>query len=163
MGINRIEEHHQRPFWQVIVVVFISIIITNNLITLCNYVERPFITPASILVLLVMTFISSRFVISMLTFFTYSVFENSFSIEKCLGKKKKLITRLPLDCIEDFYLFENSEKDKYNFKEIKKCFHGFKHENIYCIVYKEVDTYICIQLKPERRIINVLSKYGKED
>lgn len=159
MGFNRIEEQHQRPFWQVIVVVFISIVITNNLITLCNYIDAKFVTPASLLVLLMMTFICARFVIGMLTFYLYTIFEQNFSVEKCLGKKHVLLNRVSLEKVVDFYKLGERESKEYPFKIIKKCYHGFKRDTVYCLIYRENEEYICLQIKPGRRIVNFMEMY----
>lgn len=161
MGFNRIEEHNQRPFWQIIGVIFISIVITNNLITLCNYIDLQFIAPASLLVLVLMTFICARIVISMLTAYRYTIFENHFSVERCLGKKRTLLFKVSTSQILDFHLVYRQEGKESHKKNIKKYYYGCKKNNIYALLYqgeKEVES---VWIKPDRRIINFMSGYDK--
>lgn len=156
--IREVKHKKQRPFWQVVLIIFIAIIIINSLITLTNKLEDYTGIDANIssLIILFLSILVCAFIIlKLLSYYAYSFVDESIIFERIIGKRVDYLLRVNLKEL----LFIKP----YNKKELKKVYHTYKYyyyndkEGLYYGEFDRNGKRYRIVFKPSERMLRILS------
>lgn len=160
-----IVERKHRPFWQILLIILVGIVLINYLITLCNILGEKYAGIASVAVLLASLTICTFIIIRLLSSFSYTLEEDRLFFERVIGKKKDLILCIKLDEIISIKPYRDvKEKDKgieytYSFICTKE------YDEFYVGEFeKDLKRYRFI-FKPTERLLQIIEKEieGKRD
>ncbi|WP_427337697.1 hypothetical protein [Caloranaerobacter sp. DY30410] len=110
-----------KPFWEVILMILISVIGVNFLITLCNKLGEKYAGIASIIILILSIGVCIFIIKRLLECYTYILVDDELLFERSVGKKNSLILKVPIDdikIIKPYRELKNDESIAYTYKFI---------------------------------------------
>jgi len=148
--LREVKTKQIRPLWQVGLIFLISVVLINNLITLCNGLGRRYASIASFIILLISIGGFSLIIVKLLKSYTYTLDNEELIFQKGLGARSNIILKLNLKELEFI-------KPIKNVKPNKKVKHTYKF-----VCDKERDKFYVGQFNRDGKEIRFVFKPSKE-
>lgn len=162
--IREIKEKRQTPFWQIILMIFLSVLIINNLITLTNKIEEYTGLDAnisSILVLFLSLALCAFVILKILSNYAYSLSDDSLIFERIIGKKVDLLLKLNISEILFVMPYTKMKKDAGIAHVYKFVYKNDQNHVYYGEFYRNEKKYRFI-FHPSERMIRILQSKVNE-
>ncbi len=152
---KEIVQKKQRPFWQILLVILVTVIIVNSLITACNFFGE-YAGIASIIILITSAVVIWQIITKLLGIYSYRWIEGKIVFERIIGKKTKVL--LSVDIEEIDFIKQYSEVEPSDSVELT---YKFVYDKNYDCFYvgqfqREQKKYRFI-FKPSNRLIDIIT------
>ncbi|KPU27516.1 hypothetical protein TR13x_05475 [Caloranaerobacter sp. TR13] len=153
--VKEVTTKQLKPFWEVILIILISVIGVNSLITLCNRLGEKYAGIASIIILILSIGVCIFIIKKLLECYTYILIDDELLFEKSVGKKNNLILRIPMEDIETIKPYRELKDDE-NIAYTYKFICDKEYDKFYFGEFEKEGKRYRFIFKPGERLLNAL-------